>query len=93
MQLSRASVYSYLPYIKIIYNAEEISANAQRLQIYRKRKKFVSEFQSAAKNNQLTERIIGETITAFAGYSFYTGKGIKFSYSVHGRETREDRCY
>lgn len=89
--ISRASVYSYLPYIKTIYNAKEISANAQRLQTYRKRKRAVSEFVNALEENRLTESIIWDTVSAFAGYLFYTSKGIKFYYSVQGGEIRVDR--
>ncbi|MDD2980451.1 MAG: hypothetical protein PHN80_10805 [Hespellia sp.] len=91
MQLCRASVYSYLPYVKTIYNAKELSANAQRLQLYRKRKNAVSIFQSAARENRLTEQIVWNAITAFSGYPFYTSKGMKFCYSVHGGEMQVDR--
>ena len=35
--LSRASVHSYLPYCKGLYNAEELSVNAERCQVYRNR--------------------------------------------------------
>ncbi|MCR1839591.1 hypothetical protein [Murimonas intestini] len=91
LKLSRASVYSYLPYVKTIYNIKEISANAQRLQIYRSRRQAVFVFQSAVNANQLTGEIIWDTVTAFAGYPFYTIKGIKFSYTVHGFEMQVDR--
>lgn len=89
--ISRASVYSYLPYIKVIYNAKEISANAQRLQIYRERKRTVVAFKNAEKENQLTEHIIWEAVRAFANYPFYTSRGMKFSYTVHGGEIHVDR--
>ena len=36
--LSRASVHSYLPYTKIPYKLEELSANAERIRLYRERK-------------------------------------------------------
>lgn len=35
--LSRASVHSYLPYTKGLYNAKEISLNAERCRIYKNR--------------------------------------------------------
>lgn len=89
--ISRASVYSYLPYIKVIYNAKEISANAQRLQMYRRRKRAVSAFIDALEENRLTENIIWDTVSAFAGYPVYTSKGIKFYYSVQGGEIQVDR--
>ena len=36
--LSRAFVHSYLPYLKIPYKADEISATAERIRKYRERK-------------------------------------------------------
>ncbi|MEG1514978.1 MAG: hypothetical protein RSD95_08865, partial [Clostridia bacterium] len=36
--LGRASVYSYLPYTKGVYNADEISTNAERVRLFRARK-------------------------------------------------------
>ena len=42
--LSRASVHSYLPYSKIPYNLDELSANAERIWLYRERKKKCEEF-------------------------------------------------
>lgn len=89
--LSRASVYSYLPYVKTIYNANEISTNAQRLQIYRNRRQAVSSFQRAIEVKQLTEDTIWDTIKVFADYPFYTIKGVKFYYTVHGFEMQIDR--
>ncbi|MEG0863536.1 MAG: hypothetical protein RSI32_03575 [Clostridia bacterium] len=37
--LGRASVYSYLPYTKGVYNADEISTDAERVKLYRARQK------------------------------------------------------
>lgn len=42
--LSRASVHSYLPYSKISYNLEVLSANAERIRLYRERKQKCTEF-------------------------------------------------
>lgn len=39
--LSRASVHSYLPYTKGIYNAAEISLNVERCRIYKIRQEQV----------------------------------------------------
>lgn len=91
MQLSRASVYSYLPYMKTIYNAKELSANAQRLQIYRERKRAVFAFQNAVKDSLLTEYIIWDAVSAFTNYPFYTSHGMKFFYKVHEGEIQVDQ--
>ena len=42
--LGRASVHSYLPYTKIPYNLAELSANAERIRLYRKRRAACMEF-------------------------------------------------
>lgn len=42
--LSRASVHSYLPYTKIPYKLDELSANAERIRLYRERKQKCTEF-------------------------------------------------
>ena len=42
--LSRASVHSYLPYTKIPYKMAELSANAERIRLYRERKQKSSNF-------------------------------------------------
>ena len=47
-ELSRASVHSYLPYMKIPYNLAELSANAERIRLYRERKRRCEEFCSRA---------------------------------------------
>lgn len=39
LYLSRASVHSYLPYSKIIYNMGESSVDADRIRLFRPRKK------------------------------------------------------
>ena len=43
LKISRASVQAYLPYKKCVYNAKELSLNAERIRRYRQKKK--------AKNN------------------------------------------
>ena len=89
--MSRASVHSYLPYTKYAYNAREISANANRLRLYRKRKDAQQRFCARAEDGTLTEKQIWETLAAFAGYSFYTSKGLKFTYIIKGYELFVDR--
>ncbi len=37
--MSRTSVHSYLPYTKMIYNADELSLYAERWRLYRERKR------------------------------------------------------
>ena len=40
LNISRGSVQAYLPYKKCVYNAKELSLNAERIRRYRQRKRF-----------------------------------------------------
>lgn len=87
--LSRASVHSYLPYSKVIYNAEEISLNAERIRLYRERKESIHKFRKYLKESSDTDKLVEElwnVITIFEKYPFYTMKGFRFTYHVKGNE-------
>lgn len=87
--LSRASVHSYLPYSKIIYNTEEISLNAERIRLYRERKEAVHNFRKHLKASGDTDKLVEElwkVIAVFEKYPFYTMKGFRFTYQVKGNE-------
>lgn len=75
--LSRASVHSYLPYTKGIYNAEEISLNAERCRIYRVRQEQVRVLQKVPSEENLWQAII-----AFQEYPFKTATGLPFHYKL-----------
>ena len=81
--LSRASVHSYLPYKKGIYNAKEASLDAERCKKYRQRKSAVARLKEKPDNLEL----LWDAMVAFAGYPFQTyPKGLKFKYEVKGNE-------
>lgn len=81
--LSRASVHSYLPYKKGIYNAKEASLDAERCKKYRQRKSAVARLKENPENLEL----LWDVIVSFAGYPFQTyPKGLKFKYEVKGNE-------
>lgn len=87
MKLSRASVHSYLPYSKIVYNCDEISTGAERTVLYRERKAVVTELKKALEENKSgLEPVLWNTLQAFQGYPFQTVKGMKFSYQIKGDE-------
>ena len=67
--LSRSSVHSYLPYTKVIYNAEELSLYARRCRTYRKRKLAVRKLQSCIGGSMGIDRFILSTFV-FAHYMF-----------------------
>ncbi len=81
--LSRASVHSYLPYKKGIYNAKEASLDAERCKKYRQRKSVVMQLKENPDNLEL----LWDAMVAFAGYPFQTyPKGLKFKYEVKGNK-------
>ena len=89
--LSRASVHSYLPYTKIPYKLEELSANAERIRLYRERKKKCEEFRSslptlAGQSKQEQEDTLWSMLLYLQGCVFPTAKGLKFTYKIKGGE-------
>ncbi|MPM77401.1 hypothetical protein SDC9_124404 [bioreactor metagenome] len=84
LQLSKASVYSCLPYKEIAFNLpeEQRSSNADRHRVYRKRKKAVEALNAAPTSLNLWKAII-----VFEGYPFTTSgrgsrEGVRFKYRV-----------
>lgn len=75
--LSRASVHSYLPYCKGLYNAEELSVNAERCQVYRNRQEQVRKVKEHPSEDNLWQAII-----AFQEYPFRTATGLPFRYKI-----------
>lgn len=68
--LSRSSVHSYLPYTKMIYNADELSLYAERCRLYRKRKQEIEKLHCCMdKSLELLENHLWETLKLFSGYS------------------------
>ena len=89
--LSRASVHSYLPYTKIPYKMAELSANAERIRLYRERKQKCEEF--SANLSTLTgqptkeqEAALWKLLLYLQGCVFLTAKGLKFTYKIKGGE-------
>lgn len=86
LHLSKASVNSYLPYTKIPYKADELSANAERIAKYRER---IAAVETLSKEGSVDN--LWDCIVAFQGYPFTTAKGLKFRYTVKGGEMKVDR--
>lgn len=74
---SRSSVHSYLPYMKGIYNAVELSLNAERCRVYRIRQKQVQLLRKMPSEENLWQAII-----AFQDYPFKTETGLPFRYKL-----------
>lgn len=93
LNLSKASVTSYLPYKKGVYFREnceraQISVAAEGLRRMRQRKKAVEALQSSH-----DEQHLWKCLVAFQGYRFKTTSGLPFSYKIktgrNGELTKE----
>ncbi len=85
--LGRSSVNGYLPYMKIPYNAKEVSRNAERIRLYRKRKECVDHLQE-----DMSEASLWDTIIVFQNYPFYTVSELLFRYEIKkGRDGSYNR--
>ncbi len=89
LQLSKASVTSYLPYKKGVYfpstaEEEKISVGAERQRRYRAMKRW---------RNDSTEENFWDVVVSYAGVKFKTYSGLSFSYEVrkgrNGEYTKE----
>lgn len=85
LDLSRASINAYLPYSKVPYKESEVSANADRCELYRKRKVAVEQI--------IDSDTLWDVLLLFQGYKFYTITGLQFSYEIRkgrsGEYTKE----
>lgn len=93
LNVSKASVTSYLPYKKGVYfrencEREQISVVAEGLRRMRQRKKAVEALQSCH-----DEQHLWKCVVAFQGYRFKTISGLPFSYKIktgrNGELTKE----
>lgn len=89
--LSRASVHSYLPYTKIPYKLDELSVNAERIRLYRERRRKCVEFSTklstlARQPAKEQEKELWNLLSDLQGCVFLTAKGLKFTYKIKGGE-------
>ncbi len=85
--LSRASVHSYLPYTKVVYNAKELSLNAERLRKYRDRQASVKSIQQCIEEGgrNLSDKVWG-ALKLFENYTFYKSSNQKYKYFIYNGE-------
>lgn len=91
LQLSRSSVYSYIPYRRVMYTeagSGEASVTADRIRLYRQRRAAVARLKENTSEENLWKAVI-----AFQNYPFRTVSGLPFSYTLktgrNGSYTRE----
>jgi len=85
--LGRASVHSYLPYTKVIYNAKELSLNAERLRKYRARQEAVKIIQQLLEEtDSAIEDNVWDILKLFENYTLYTSSNHKYKYFIYNDE-------
>ena len=82
LNLSKASVTSYLPYEKGVYfpaetDSSNISVGAERIRRMRNREKIIERVKT-----EQTEETLWAAVIEFQGYKFRTYSGLVFSYSL-----------
>ena len=82
LNLSKASVTSYLPYEKGVYfpaktDNKNLSVGAERIRRMRKREKILEELRA-----EHSEEALWAAVIEFQGYKFRTYSGLVFSYSL-----------
>lgn len=82
--LGKSSVNGYLPYTKAIYKPEELSLNAERINVFRSRQQAVRELA-----DDMGEDKLWETIVAFQKYLFHTATGLPFVYELKKGRNRK----
>lgn len=85
-KLGQASVYSYLPYQGLAFNLDQTTVNADRLKMFRRRKKAVILLADHSDKEDI-EEYLWKAVVAFEKYPLYTTRGLKFSYEMkRGRD-------
>ena len=86
MELSRASVNSYLPYKDYAYKMPESSVDADRARMYRRRSRAVAKLkksvEQAAGDTDREKELLWKCVEIFEGYRFKTAKGLPFTYEI-----------
>jgi len=82
--LSRASVNSYIPYKRIVYNLPTLSVDADRKKLQKKRQLACKRFIELMPDhpNEEIEEALWKLIEFHQGCVFYTTKGLRFRYKV-----------
>lgn len=91
VHLSRASVHSYLPYRRSAYKMSELSSNAERTKLYRKRQQALKALVQRKETGEPSDEALWDALLLFQKYPFYTAKKLEFTYTVKGHEIFVDR--
>ena len=94
MGLSYTSIQGYLPHTKIVYNLDTMSAECERIRLYRSRKKAVEELRvhMGLPDDSVC---LWKAVIAFEAYPFKTSgrgrrEGVRFTYSITRTADQKD---
>lgn len=95
--LSYTSIQGYLPHSKLIYNMDTMSAECERIRLYRARRKAVSNLHDHLFLPDAS-LYLWKAVVAFQSYPFHTSgrgnrPGVKFTYEVSKPTTGGGRRY
>ena len=79
--LGEASIYSYLPYTRGVYNLEDPTVYAEQNRLFRKRRMACETLAEHMGAPDVCD-FLWEVILAFEGYPFCTGSGNRVKYSI-----------
>ena len=77
MGLGKSSVNGYLPYTKSVYKPDELSLNAERIAVFRKRQQAVKHLIEDRSDDNLWDAIV-----SFQNYPFHTATGLPYVYEL-----------
>lgn len=77
MGLEKSSINGYLPYTKAVYKPEELSLNAERINMFRSRQQAVRRLAT-----DMSEEKLWDAVVAFQNYPFHTATGVPFVYEL-----------
>ena len=91
--LSRASVHSYIPYTKLIYNMDETSVDADRKKHQRQRQRSCKAFMDILPylKESDADEALWEVLEELQGCVFHTSRKLRFKYTIKGGELFVDR--
>lgn len=95
--LSYTSIQGYLPHSKLIYNMDTMSAECERIRLYRARKRAISDLYDHLFLPDAS-LYLWKAVVAFQSYPFHTSgrgsrEGVKFTYEVSKSTTGGGRRY
>ena len=77
MGLGKSSVNGYLPYTKSVYKPDELSLNAERIAVFRKRQQAVKHLIEDRSDDNLWDAVV-----SFQNYPFHTATGLPYVYEL-----------